>query len=129
MSQKNDNVSKDLIVGMIIYGIIIQAVLLLLSSPIYNSVGLWIGVAVGIGMSIHMKRSIENGLDLIVEKDVQKYMIKQFGIRFFAVTMVLIGVMYFRIGNYITAFLGLMGLKVSALMQPHVHRLLEKLNK
>ena len=72
MSRKINETLLELIAGIFIAGIVIQliktavAVLnpALAGARLTFSLGLWIGVATAIGLSIHMYRSIDYALDL-----------------------------------------------------------------
>ena len=60
-----DNTVKELAAGIIVYGILAQIICLVVTDNTLSvAVGLWIGIATALGMMIHMKRSIEDALDL-----------------------------------------------------------------
>ena len=88
--------------------------------------GLWIGVATGIGMAIHMKQCLDEALYLD-EKGASKYMQKAYAKRYIAVIILFIGVTYFNLVNILTLIAGVMGLKVAAYSQPIMHKLFQKL--
>ena len=62
---KKDNTLLELVTGIILVGVAVQIVCLIaFPNDLYNAIGLWSGVAIGSGMAIHMKHSIEDALDL-----------------------------------------------------------------
>ena len=63
---KKDNTLLELVTGIILVGVAVQIVCLIaFPNDLYNAIGLWSGVAIGSGMAIHMKHSIEDALDLL----------------------------------------------------------------
>ena len=62
---KKENTLLELLVGIIFSSVVIQVVVAIISKNyLYNAIGLWSGVAIACFMAIHMKRSIEDVLDL-----------------------------------------------------------------
>jgi uncharacterized BrkB/YihY/UPF0761 family membrane protein len=81
------------------------------------SIGLWVGVVTAIFMALHMAFSLNS----IVERDekgAQAAATRTNIIRYLVVVIVLGVLMITRIGNPLAAFIGVMGLKVSAYIQP-----------
>ena len=127
MMNKENNILLELIVGIILFGVIEQVICLLVSKDyLYNSMGLWCGVAVAIFMAIHMKRSIEDSLDLNPEDGV-KHMRKSYGTRMAVVAVAVIGILISKLGNPITLVIGILPLKFSAYAQPLIHNVLSRL--
>ena len=126
---KKDNTLLELLTGIIFWGIVIQVVCFLVSKNyLYNAIGLWSGVAVACFMAIHMKRSIEDALDLGAE-GAQKHARKAYATRT-VVALVVIGiVVYFNLGNPITVVIGIFPLKLSAYLQPTIHKLFLRFEK
>lgn len=126
---KKDRTLGELIIGMLALGVIVQAVCALaFQNDLYNAAGLWSGIVIGIGMSIHMKRSIEDALDL-GEAGAAKHIRKTYALRMTVVIIVMGCVIYFDFGNPLTLLAGLITLKISAYLQPHMHKLFLKLKK
>ena len=60
MSKTDNTVLKDMIITMLLYGIIAQIVCLIIPGDhLRMTAGLWIGVAAGVFMVIHMKNSLD----------------------------------------------------------------------
>lgn len=89
------------------------------------SIGLWIGVVLGIMGAIHMWWSLNRGLDRS-EKDAVKTIGGQSIVRYFVLMVVVVLLAYSGFADPIFAFLGCMGMKVSAYMQPFIHRISSK---
>lgn len=121
---------KELIAGIIVYGTIVQIPVCFIATGnlSYLSFGLWIGVVVAVGMAIHMKRSIEDALDL-GEAGAAKHMRKMYALRYVVVAIVFGATVYFDVGSPITLLVGVLGLKIGAYLQPYTHKVLLKLKK
>lgn len=123
---KPDEVTRDMLITMAVYGIVIQIVCIFLPGDLLKmSCGLWIGVAAGAGMLLHMKNSLIEALDL-GEAGAKKYMQKSYMKRYIVVVVVFIAVAFLDIANVLTLLAGVMGLKVSAYLQPVLQKVLKK---
>ena len=121
---KRDNILLELIAGIILFGIVEQIICLIVSKDyLYNSIGLWFGIAIACFMAVHMKRTIEDALDLGEEGGV-KHMRKGYGTRMAVVAVAVIVILIFELGNPITLVIGILPLKFSAYAQPMIHRVL-----
>ena len=120
---KKNNILFELLTGIILSGVVIQIVcLIILEDYLYNAIGLWSGIAIACFMAIHLKRSIEDSLDLGVD-GAEKHARNAYATRM-VVTVLVIGiVIYFNLGNPITLVIGIFPLKISAYLQPHMHKL------
>ena len=126
---KKNSTLKELLIGVSLVGILVQIVcLIFLERHLYHAVGLWTGIAISVGMAIHMQRSIEDGLDLQGDAGV-KHMKKAYMMRTMVVCVVIAVVLYFDWGNSLTIVIGIMALKIAVYLQPLVHKVLEKRKK
>lgn len=108
--------------GILAYGVIFEIVLLFFSrNPVY-SIGLWIGIILAVAGAFHMWWSLNRGLEL-PEKAAVKSMSTQNIIRYVVIAAVLAVLMCTNFANPIFAFCGYMGMKVSAYLNPLIHRL------
>lgn len=114
-----------LLLGIVLFGVLCQIVgIFFVADKAGYSIGLWIGVVTACFMAFHMAWS----LDRAVEKDVkgaQATVTRHNIIRYLAVVVILGILMVTRLGNPLSAFLGIIGLKASAYMQP----LFEKMSR
>lgn len=129
MEKADTKVLRDMILIMIIYGIIAQLVCLFIpGNHLKMAIGLWIGVAAGIGMAVHMKNSLDEALYL-GEEGASKYWQKSYAKRYLTVVVVFVAVSYFQIANVLALFAGVMGLKFSAYLQPIMRKLFKRFEK
>lgn len=123
MNRADRIVMSDMIVIMIMYGVIAQVICLFIpGNRVQMAIGLWIGIATGIGLLIHMRKSLLLALEL-EEDGAKRYMQRSYVVRYFATFVVFAVVLYFELANIFTLIAGVMGLKVSAYLQPTMHRL------
>lgn len=128
MKKKIDPTLFELCLGIVLYGIVFQLVLLLAARKISYSVGLWIGVALAVAGAVHMWWSLNRGLDLAA-KGAEKTVGANSLIRYFVLVVIMIGLVYTDFANPIFAFCGYMGMKVSAYLNPLMHRINMKVFK
>lgn len=123
---KKENTLLELLIGIILSGVIIQvAVAIILKDYLYNAIGLWSGVAIACFMAIHMKRSIEDVLDLGEEGGV-KHMRSTYLVRMTIVAIAMGIVICFNLGNPITLLFGALTLKIAAYLQPYINKLFQR---
>lgn len=116
-----------LVVGIIIYGFIVQlAGIWFVRDKVGYSIGLWYGIAIGIGMAINLATVIYDAVTFDGEGNVNKRVAAKSMLRYIIVAILFFILGYFEFGNLITAFLGVMGLKFSAYLQPLFQKLVTK---
>lgn len=129
MERTDEVLVRNMIKIMILYGIVIQIICLIMpGNHLKMTIGLWIGVIAGILMLKDMRATLNEALDLDAGS-AQKYMQKRYAIRYGAVVMGFIALTYLDIVNFLTLFAGIMGLKVSAYLQPLTHEIFQKFQK
>lgn len=112
----------ELETGILIFGVVCQMFVFFPEDKAGYSIGLWIGIAVAMGAAFHMWYTLDKGLDFD-EKSAIGYLGKQNIIRYAAIVIVFIGVAVSGIGNPLVTFLGVMGLKAAAYMQPFTKKI------
>lgn len=121
-----NNALPGLLLGILIWGIVCQLTgVFLVTDKAGYSIGLWIGIVTAVLMSFHMAYT----LNIVVEKDVkgaQAMATVNNLIRYFIVVIILGILMITKVGNPLVAFLGIMGIKVSAYLQPVLTKILSK---
>lgn len=128
MRKKINPTTFDLCLGIVLYGIVFEIILLIFSRKPAYSIGLWIGIALAVVGSIHMWWSLDRSLDM-VQKDATRQVTTNNIIRYFVAVMVLVILVYTDVANPIFAFCGYMGMKVSAYMNPFVRKISAKVFK
>lgn len=124
MKKKIDPTLLELCLGILAYGVIFEIVLLFFSREITYSLGLMIGVALALAGAVHMWWSLNRGLDL-PEKEAVKSLSIQNIIRYLTLAVVLAALIGTKFANPIFTFAGYMGMKVSAYLNPLIHKLLK----
>ena len=117
-----------LIAGIVIFGLLVQITgVWFVEDKLGYSIGLWYGVAIGIGMAINLATVIYDAVTFDGEGNASKRVAAKSMLRYIVVAL-LFGILgYFKFGNLFTAFLGVMGLKFSAYAQPLLNKLVNKL--
>lgn len=118
----------DLIYGIIGFGVICEIFgLIFIKDRMYYSIGLWLGVILAIAMSFHMAVTLNTAVEKS-EKEAQGFAIVQNLLRYFVVIIVLGILMFTNVGNPLACFAGIMGIKVSAYLQPLWNKILQKIS-
>ena len=116
--KKINTALPGLLFGIILFGMLCQiAGIFLVEDKAGYSVGLWIGVLTAIFMAFHMAVTLNSAVERDV-KGAQAVATRQNIIRYLVVVIILGSLMVTRIGSPLAAFAGVMGLKISAYLQP-----------
>lgn len=126
MKKKINETLAELLIGILLWGVIWQAGgVWFVRDKAGCSLGLWAGILTAGVCAVHMYRSLDRALDLS-EKDAQKYMMSRSMMRYGLIIVVLLVLMITEAGNPLCGFLGVMGLKTAAYLQPLLHKVMEK---
>ena len=129
MLKRLNEALPGLVLGIIIYGILLQAVgVWLVDDKLRYSTGLWIGIGCALFMAIHMAISIEDAVSIGTEDGAKKKTIASAMFRYVIVLLVLVAMCYLNLGMILPAFFGVLGLKISAYIQPLFYRLRDRKN-
>lgn len=122
---KIDTTVKEMWIGILIWGILCELVMIwFVKDKAGCSLGLLIGCVLALAGVFHMWSVLDKALEL--GDGAQKFMTAKSLIRY-AVFVVCFGViMVTKWANPLTAFLGLMGIKMAAYLQPVIHRILTR---
>ena len=114
-----------LILGILLYGAVIQlAGVWFVKEKLLYSTGLWIGIALAVGMAVHMAVVIEDAVTIYGEGGAKGKIILYSLLRYAVVVVVFFVTAKFKLGNILMVFVGVMGLKAAAYLQPFIHRVL-----
>lgn len=120
---------REMFVGMILYGIVIQIILaLFFPAKVYCAIGLWTGILCAMAMGVHMAWCLEK-IVLMDEKGAKAYARNTTMIRYGCVCLVLIALAFTKAGDPVTLVLGTLGLKIGAYLQPVVHKAVAKFGR
>lgn len=127
MFRRLNEALPGLLLGIIIYGVLFQVIgVWFVEERLLFTTGLWIGIGCAVFMAIHMAMSIEDAVSLGTEDGAKKKTIASAMFRYVVVLLVFVVMLYFQLGMLLPAFFGVLGLKVSAYLQPVFYRLLGK---
>lgn len=127
MLKRLNEALPGLVLGIIVYGVLLQlAGVWLVSDRLRYSVGLWIGIACALFMAVHMAVSIEDAVSIGTEDGAKKKAVAGAMLRYVVVLIVLLLTFYFDLGMVLPTLLGVLGLKISAYLQPLFRRLRQR---
>lgn len=130
MLKRINNILPELILEIFVYGLIIQlGGIWFAADKVRYSIGLWLGIATAMGMAIHMAVIILDSVDRAIEGKARLRTTIFSLLRYVVVVLLFALVIYFKIGNVILMFIGVMGLKIAAYLQPFTHKILTKIKK
>lgn len=112
-----------LLLGILIYGGLVELIgVWFASDKLLFTTGLFIGIACALGMAIHLAVVLD---ETVRTQNASPKMIKLKSVlRYLVVVAVFFVMMWLHLGNLISAFIGVLGLKASAYAQPLLHKLI-----
>lgn len=128
MKKKIDPTLFDLCLGILLYGVIFQAVLLCFSRRTDYSLGLWIGVFLAVAGAVHMWWSIDRGMEQAARQAAKTVGANNL-IRYLVLVVVMFVLIYTDFANPIFMFCGYMGMKISAYLNPWMCKIRSRIIK
>ena len=131
-TKKIDETLLGLLLGIFVFAVVSQlAGVFFVKSALKYSLGLWIGTVLAMGCAYHMWWSLDRNLTINADNEggARAYAIKHSMIRYAVILLVFLGVCVTDFAYPLAAFLGIMGLKAGAYLQPVINRLLHKSSK
>ena len=121
-----DSVLGEMIIGILFFGVLVQITgLIFFREKVSYAIGLWIGVVIAIATAVHMAYTMEKVVDAGEGKASAK--LRTYAVlRYLVIILAVLAVYYFKIGNPLSCFAGIMGLKIGAYMQPLTHKILRR---
>jgi len=108
--------------GIILFGVVCQlAGVWFFENKADYSLGLWLGIFIALWAGAHMAHVLERAFSG-PEDEVTKRVARGSVIRYVAIVLAYGAVVLSGTGNPVMAFIGLMGLKVAAYIQPFTHK-------
>lgn len=121
LTQLSD-VLPDLWAGILLYGVLCEIVgLIFVEDRLFYSIGLIAGIVCALFMATHMAWSLNQALDMAEGDAVKKMQVHNI-LRYVIVVIVFFLLLFTKLGNPLAAFLGVIGLKVAAYLQPVTHK-------
>lgn len=120
--KKIDRTLLELLTGIVVFSLVCQAAVLPFSvDKVRYAIGLWLGSVVAFLSAIHMWRSL-NIAFLCDEKSAARLLAGGYVIRYLITGVFLVLLFYTQTGYVLAGFLGVMGLKAAAYLQPVTHK-------
>lgn len=130
MLKRINPVLPELLSGIVLYGIVLQFTgIWFVSDKLQYSFGLWIGILLAMGMAVNMAVVILDSVDMMAVRGRAVRTGFWSVLRYVVVVGVFAAAWYFELANPLIMFLGLMGLKVSAYLQPMFHKIISRMRK
>lgn len=130
MLRRLNDALPGLVMGILIYGLAVELIgVWFVADKLRFTSGLAIGITLAEGMAINIAVVLQDAVDVYGESNARKMIIAKSLLRYTVVAIVFFVMMKFNLGNLISAFIGVIGLKVSAYLQPFAHRFISKLNE
>ena len=128
MLKRLNDALPGLILGILVYGVLVEVVgVWFVSDKIRYTTGLAIGIILACAMAVNMAVVLQDAVDIYGESRAQSKIVGKSILRYLIVVIVFFVMMKWNLGNPIIAFIGVLGLKVSAYFQPFAHRFITKL--
>lgn len=116
----------ELFAGILAWGIVFMIPFFFLKRTGYYLTGVWYGIAMALAMAWHMwfcvPRSVDRG-----NAEARKHTTLTSVFRYIVVIILYAAICYFDFGSPLTAFGGIMGLKVAVYLQPFTHKCFMKM--
>ncbi len=110
-----------LLLGILIFGIVEELIgIWFVNDRIRFTSGVLIGIGCAAGMAIHIAWILEESVRF--EGTATKRMAVYSALRYVCVVVIFFVMMYFNLGNFYAAFIGVLSLKASAYAQPLIQR-------
>ena len=124
---QNNITLVEMWMGSILFGVLCQvSIVWFVKDKAGYSIGLWLGIVAAVLTMLHLSISLDKALDL-GEGGAKKHMVIQNLVRYFVLIVFLVVLMITDFANPLAAFLGLMGVKAGAYLQPFIHKAIGKI--
>lgn len=127
MLKRINEALPGLVVSILLYGAAVELIgIWFVKDKIAYSIGVAFGIAVAVGMAIHLATVIFDSVTLMDRAHASRRIVAKSVLRYVVVVVLFVIFAYFRLGNLIAAFFGLLGLKIGAYLQPFLEKLTHK---
>ena len=128
MLRRINNALPGLVLGILVYGCAVELIgVWFVEDKLRYTTGLLIGIALACGMAVHMAVVLLDAVDLYGGEHARGKLAVKSVLRYLVVVVVFFAMVKWNLGNLYTAFIGVIGLKISAYLQPVAHKALSKL--
>lgn len=130
MLRRLNDALPGLVLGIILYGIVIELLgVWFVEDKLRYTTGLLIGIALACGMAVNIAVVLQESVDIYGQNHARQKIIAKSLMRYMIVVVVFFVMMKWNLGNLFTAFIGVLGLKVSAYLQSFKHKIIAKLKR
>lgn len=127
MLRRINEALPGLVGGILLYGVCVElAGVWFVDDRLHYTIGLWYGIAIAVGMAVNLATVIYDSVAMGDSEHARRTIIAKSLLRYAVVVILFFILGFFDFGNLFMAFLGVLGLKVSAYLQPLLHRLFKK---
>lgn len=127
MLRRINEALPGLVVTILLYGLVIElAGVWFVDDKIGYSIGLWYGIAIAEGLAINLAIVIFDAVSLGDSEHANRRIIAKSILRYVVVVILFFILGYFNFGNLFMAFVGVLGLKVSAYLQGLIERVKDR---
>lgn len=119
MLKRINEALPGLVVSILFYGVMVELIgVWFVKDRIAYSIGVWFGIAIAVGMAINLATVIFDSVTMGDTAHATRRIVIKSILRYVVVVILFVLFGYFQWGNLIAAFLGLLGLKIGAYLQP-----------
>ena len=123
MLRRINEALPGLVFGILLYGVVLQlAGVWFVEDKLYYSIGLWYGIIIAVGMAINLATVIFDSVAMGDSEHANRIIIAKSLLRYAVVVILFFILGYFDFGSLLMAFLGVLGLKISAYLQTLLHK-------
>lgn len=127
MLRRMNEALPGLVVTILLYGLVIElAGVWFVEDKMKYSIGLWYGVAIAVGLAINLAMVIFDAVTMGDSEHANRRIIAKSILRYVVVVVLFFILGYFNFGNLFMAFVGVLGLKVSAYLQGLIEKVRHK---
>ncbi len=130
MMDKAKQILKEMFVGLAAWLTAAMVILIIISNhKLAVAAGLLLGGATAAGLMIHMYHHLDIALDMD-EKHAQSHIRYAAFRRLFSMALVIaVSMIFYKYFHPIGTIIGIFGMKISAYMQPIVHKAMRRINQ
>lgn len=130
MLKRINPILPELLAGIALYGLALQLTgMWFVNDKFEYTLSVWMGIALAMGMAVNMAIVILDSVDVMAARGTPVRTGFWSVLRYVVVVGVFAAAWYFELGNPLVMFFGMMGLKVSAYLQPHLHKCFLRMRK
>lgn len=131
MLKRLNDALPGLVLGILIYGVVVELIgLCYAADKLRFTSGLVVGLVLAVAMAVNIAAVIRDAVENRSgdQEHAGTQIIAKSVLRFVVVAAVFIAMIKLNLGDLFAAFLGVLGLKISAYLQPLTHKIIAKLN-